>query len=94
MFPTARFSPWGAIGGGYALYQEGSLLSNGQATTNRFLNRGVFQFGGGIDFRLIRFVGLRAEVRDFISGNPSLNVRLDLGTQHNVIPSEAIVCHF
>jgi hypothetical protein len=77
-----------------ALYQEGSLLSNGQATTNRFLNRGVFQFGGGIDFRLIRFVGLRAEVRDFVSGNPNLNVRLDSSTQHNVISSGAVVFRF
>jgi Outer membrane protein beta-barrel domain len=94
IFPAARFSPWGVIGGGYALYQQGSLLSNGQATTNRFLNRGVFEFGGGIDFRLIRFVGLRAEVRDFVSGNPNLNVRLDSSTQHNVISSGAVVFRF
>jgi hypothetical protein len=54
----------------------------------------MFEFGSGVDFRLIRFLGLRA-VRDFVSGNPGLNVgRLDLGKQHNVISSGAVVFHF
>jgi hypothetical protein len=66
VFQMAVFPPIGLLPNTRPLsFAQGSLLSNGQATTNRFLNRGVFEFGGGIDFRLIRFVGLRAEVRDF-----------------------------
>jgi len=51
-------------------------LSNGQNTTNKFLNRGVFDYGGGLDYRLFRFFGLRGEVRDSVSSNPNLNVAL------------------
>jgi Outer membrane protein beta-barrel domain len=93
-FPEARLSPWGALGGGYALYEESVRLSNGQPTTNRFLNRGVFDFGGGLDFRIFRFIGIRAEVRDFYSGNPKVNVGLNSSTQHNVVSSGGIVFHF
>ena len=93
-FPGSRLSPWAAIGGGYALYQESAQLSNGQSTTNKFLNRGVFDYGGGLDYRLFRFIGLRGEVRDFVSGNPNLNNALSSSTQHNVIASGGIILRF
>lgn len=47
LFPHSRLSPWGAIGGGYALYEESAQLSNGQKTITKFLNRGIFTYGGG-----------------------------------------------
>jgi hypothetical protein len=93
-FPHSRLSPWGAIGGGYALYQQSAKLSNGQNETDKFLNRGTFDYGGGLDFRLFRFIGLRAEVRDFLSGNPDLNVALNSSTQHNVVASAGVILHF
>jgi hypothetical protein len=93
-FPGSRLSPWGAIGGGYGLYQQSAQLSNGQSTTNKFLNRGVFEYGGGLDYRLFRFIGLRGEVRDFFSGNPDLNVALSSGSQHNVVASGGIILRF
>ena len=92
--PSSRLSPWAAIGGGYALYQQSAKFSNGQNDTNKFLNRGVFDYGGGLDFRLFRFIGLRAEVRDFLSGNPDLNVKLNSSTQHNVVPSGGLILRF
>ena len=93
-FSSSRFSPWAAIGGGYALYQQSAKFSNGQNDTDKFLNRGVFDYGGGLDFRLFRFIGLRAEVRDFLSGNPGLNVALNSSTQHNVVASGGVVLRF
>jgi hypothetical protein len=93
-FPSSRLSPWAAIGGGYALYQQSAKLSNGQNDTDKFLNRGVFDYGGGLDFRLIRFIGLRAEVRDFLSGNPGLNVKLNSSTQHNIVASGGVILRF
>jgi len=92
--PGSRLSPWAAIGGGYGLYQESAQLSNGQNTTNKFLNRGVFEYGGGLDYRLFRFIGLRGEVRDFFSGNPNLNAALNSSTQHNVVASGGIILRF
>ncbi len=92
--PGSRLSPWVAIGGGYALYQQSAQLANGQNTTNKFLNRGVFDYGGGLDYRLFRFIGLRGEVRDFFSGNPNLNVALSSSSQHNVVASGGVILHF
>jgi len=92
--PGSRLSPWASIGGGYGLYQQSAQLSNGQNTTNKFLNRGVFEFGGGLDYRLFRFIGLRGEVRDFFSGNPNLNAALNSTTQHNVVASGGIILRF
>jgi hypothetical protein len=63
--PRSRLSPWAAIGGGYGRYQQSAQLSNGQNTTNKFLDRGVFDYGGELDYRLFRFLGLRGEVRGF-----------------------------
>jgi hypothetical protein len=94
VLPTARLSPWVALGGGYALYEQSAKLSNGQNTANKFLNRGVFDYGGGLDYRLFRFFGLRGEVRDFVSGNPNLNVALSSSTQHNIVASGGISVRF
>ena len=94
VLPTARLSPWVALGGGYALYEQSAKLSNGQNTTSKFLNRGVFDFGGGLDYRLFRLFGLRGEVRDFVSGNPNLNVALSSSTQHNIVASGGISVRF
>src|SRR5260370_12122275 len=59
--PGSRLSPWAAIGGGYGLYQQSAQLSNGQNTTNKFLNRGVFDYGGGFVFRQFIGRGFRGE---------------------------------
>lgn len=77
-----------------ALYQQSAQLSNGRNTSSKFLNRGAFDFGGGLDYRLFRFLGLRGEVRDFFSGSPNLNVALFSSTQHNIVPSGGIVVNF
>jgi hypothetical protein len=74
VLPRARLSPWVAVGGGYALYEQSAKLSNGQNTTNKFLSpnkflsRGAFDFGGGLEYKQFRFLGLRGEVRDFCQG--------------------------
>jgi hypothetical protein len=94
VLPSARLSPWFALGGGYALYEQSAKLSNGQNTTNKFLSRGVFDFGGGLDYKVFRFLGLRGEVRDFLSGNPNLNVALSSSTQHNVVASGGVNVRF
>ena len=92
--PTARFSPWAAFGGGYAQYEQARVLTDGQPFEDRRVHRGVFDFGIGADYRVWRFVSVRAEIRDYVSGNPALNVELDGSLQHNVIPKGGIVFRF
>jgi len=75
ILPSSRLSPWVAAGGGYALYEQSAKLSNGQSTTNKFLSRGVFDFGGGLDYRLYRFIGLRSQPSGSIGPTLSGNTR-------------------
>ena len=56
----ARVTPYVVLGGGVASF--GSSIGD---VTNR-VTRGVFDFGGGVGFRLTRLISLRAEVRDLI----------------------------
>jgi hypothetical protein len=62
VLPGAPISPFASVGGGLARYS----LGNGST------NRGALQYGGGVDFKTgIPLLGFRAEVRDFVSGDPS-----------------------
>lgn len=59
-FSSAAISPWISAGGGWARLTQGSQNVNG----------GAVQFGGGADFRTgVPHLGIRAELRDFWSGN-------------------------
>lgn len=89
--PDAAVAPYFAVGGGYALYEQSHFQLNG--TDNpapRFIHRGAFQFGGGADFKLWRWIGLRAEVRDFYTGSPALNFPVS-GGQHNIVAGGGFV---
>jgi hypothetical protein len=55
---------------------------------------GVLQFGGGLDVRVWRWLGVRAQVRDFYSGVPHLNVDTGRSRQHNYLVGGGIVWHF
>ena len=90
--PSRAFSPYVAIGGGYALYEQSHNRLDGQPNpASRFTHRGAFMYGGGVDSKLWRFIGLRAEVRDFYSGSPSYNVPSIRGGQHNVTVGGGLV---
>jgi hypothetical protein len=94
-FPAAAISPYLVAGGGYAVYEQSLTQLDGQPNgAPRTINRGVFDFGGGVDFKFWRFVGLRAEIRDFYSGSPAYNVSSIIGGQHNVVASGGLVLKF
>lgn len=62
LLPAASFSPWGSIGGGVAHFSSDSGVST---------NKGALQFGGGVDIKTnIPLLGFRAEIRDFLTGDP------------------------
>jgi hypothetical protein len=92
--PAASWSPYLAAGLGYALYEQSHFRIDGEPNpAPRFTHRGAVGFGGGVDFKVWRFVGGRVEVRDFYSGNPSFNVPLS-GGQHNLVAGGGIVLKF
>jgi len=93
--PTGRIQPYGAIGGGYALYEQSTSTIGGTPNpAPRHLTRGVFQYGGGIDIPVVHWLGLRGEVRDFYTGAPALNLVGLRGGQHNIVASGGFVLRF
>jgi len=94
-----RVSPWLSFGGGYALYEGSELLRNSNVNPTRFVNTAALQFGGGIDARtkikVLRPVGLRAEVRDFFSLEaPQFTTAIVEQRQHNVVVSGGFILRF
>lgn len=90
----ARFQPWLTLGGGYAQYESGQKLQDGTQNTGGIrIHRGTLVYGGGVDVPIIRYIALRAEIRDFYSGSPQLNVPL-AGGQHNVVAGGGFVLRF
>lgn len=95
--PRAPLRPWVVAGGGYTLYIENQFLTNGQPYSIHFVNRGAFDYGGGLDYRIWRSthyswsLNLRGQVRDFVSGNPSFNAPLTSSVQHNIIATGGVI---
>ncbi|MFB3813693.1 MAG: outer membrane protein [Terriglobales bacterium] len=82
--PGLPVSPYVVAGVGWGRFRASS------GTTERTDNKTVWDFGGGLDMKVLPFISLRGEVRDYRSGTPRL---LDLGgpTGHNLIGAGGIV---
>jgi hypothetical protein len=92
LLPGARISPFAVIGGGYGDYEQSTALINGKPNpAPRERSVGVFDFGGGVDFRVFRFLALRGSIRDFYTGSPDYNLSSISGSQHNVAATGSIV---
>jgi len=93
--PQSPLSPYLVVGGGYGRFDESDFLITDQPNTGkRGTNTGAFDFGGGADWKVWRFISARGEVRDFISGNPQLHVSLSGSKQHNVLISGGFALGF
>jgi hypothetical protein len=87
----SRISVFGAVGGGYATFDNLTLTSdNPPDLKTRSVTHGVFSFGGGVDFRLHRFLSLRLSARDYVTGR-------DLGGvagRNHFLPMFGVAFHF
>ena len=93
-FPRGAVAPYAAVGGGWALFEHSTTtLAGAPNPASRTASHGVLDFGGGVDVKFRKFVGVRGEVRDFYSGNPSYNVPLN-GRQHNLVVGAGFVVRF
>jgi hypothetical protein len=91
-FPTSAISPYAAVGGGYADYQQSTTQLDGKPNqASRQLARGVFDFGAGVDVHVWRWIALRGEARDFYTGSPAYNLPSISGGQQNVAISGGFV---
>jgi hypothetical protein len=95
LLPKSFLSPYGVVGGGYSLYEQSTETIDGSANSApRHLNTGAFVYGGGLDVRVLRWLALRGEVRDFYTGRPALNLATLSGGQHNIVASAGFVLRF
>lgn len=93
--PQSPVTPYVAAGGGFARFAESDFLGNNAPNTGRRgTNRGAFNYGGGLEFKVFPFVSLRGEVRHFITGNPQFNAVFVSDKQHSVISSVGLVLRF
>ncbi len=95
--PGAPIAPFVALGGGWAHYSLGSGATN----------KGALEYGGGIDFKTgIPALGIRGEVRDFLTGDPNFSLANPLPGgfkvassqsglhRHNILAGGGIVLRF
>lgn len=88
---TSRFSVYGALGGGFGFFNRAGVQATTPPTViSGLTTHGVLDFGGGVDFRLIQWVSVRAEVRDYVTGAGLSGVP---GPNH-VVPVAGLVGHF
>lgn len=94
---TGPVAPWLSFGGGYARFLEATPRNS--TSFKPGTNTGTFEFGAGIDtrsvVRVLRIpVGFRLEVRDFYSGLPNYNQKIDASWQNNVAFTGGLLIRF
>jgi hypothetical protein len=95
LLPGGKYSPFALMGAGLSHFREGSTLVNNQTNPTRHSTTdSVFDFGFGLDVRVIYRLSIRGEVRDFYSDLPPLNVRALRDRQHNALISGGLVLRF
>ena len=88
----SALSPYVALGGGAAWYQQSLFrIDGGTNRAPRNLYRGALDFGGGADAKFWRWIGLRAEIRDFYTRSPAYNIPAVTVRQHNVVAGGGFV---
>ena len=87
----SRLSVFGAVGGGFGGFSNATLTSdNPPDLKTRDTTHGVLGGGGGLDFRLSRYVSIRVDVRDYVTGRGLGGVP---GRNH-LLPMMGIAFHF
>lgn len=87
----SRISVFGAADGGYGNFGNPTLTSDNPPDLKaRDVTHGVFSLGGGIDIRLCRFVSVRVDARDYVTGR---NLGGTPGRNH-FVPMLGFVLHY
>ncbi len=95
LFPNTLISPWVAAGGGFGRFTASKHgVFNVLTLPGHSKTTSVIDFGFGLDVRIRRNWKLRAEMRDFYSGVPDLNVNQGRTRFHNVWIGGGVVIPF
>jgi hypothetical protein len=88
--PLVPFQPYVVAGIGVAHYNVNNDTVFGNNSSNKF----AYEVGGGIDMKILPYLSLRGEVRDFINGTPDIAAITQEGSTHNVVPQVGVVFRF
>jgi opacity protein-like surface antigen len=86
--PSFPISPYVSVGLGYGRFKR-KLIDGTSSSDGTF----AWDIGGGLDLKILPFISLRAEVRDFNSGGIGLE-SLALGRQNNLFVTAGIALRF
>jgi len=90
--PSFFLSPYVAAGIGYGRFNK-NLIGGAHVTDNTV----ALDIGGGIDLKILPFISLRGEIRDFNSGGlnlPSFAQNLATGRQNNLFITAGVAVRF
>ena len=92
-------SPWLSLGGGLAHYSgNATLLSQFGVSGDSSVNRGVVEFGGGLDIKVFPFISLRGQVRDYYTAGLGSLLPIPIpgiaDKQHNLMGGGGVVVRF
>lgn len=86
--PSFPISPYFSAGVGYAHFNN-QLFNGGSSTNDSF----AFDIGGGLDLKILPFVSLRGEIRNFNSGGLDIPT-LAFGRQNSLFVTAGLVLRF
>lgn len=87
----SRVSLYGVGGGGGGPFHVAVIRGSANPTLSSTETwHGVFEFGGGIDFRLTRLFSVRAELRDYVTGQGLSGAT----GRHHPLPLAGLAMHF
>ncbi|HYM78872.1 MAG TPA: outer membrane beta-barrel protein [Candidatus Dormibacteraeota bacterium] len=70
LFPTTAVSPWVSLGAGFGHISENTQLIYGGVNPGKSKTSFALEGGFGLDVKVWKKLSMRAEVRDFWSGEP------------------------
>lgn len=83
--PISPVSPYFVAGGGWARYRQKATSTTPEATNTT----DVFDFGFGLDYKVVPYFGFKTEVRDYFTGplrfNTGLATLTNTERQHNIV---------
>lgn len=91
----AKFRPYVLAGGGTLVFDP-TNMAGGFVSGAQRQARPAFVYGGGVDYRLMRHVALRAEYRGFVYDRPDFGLAALSSnvTAHTAQPSAGLVFNF
>jgi hypothetical protein len=94
--PNARVSPYAVAGVGVSRLSPGDERINGLPGEPAAESRtdDAYSYGGGVDVKVNRLIGIRGEVRSFNSGTPQFTANLFQKRQNNVAVTGGLVLRF